>query len=98
MVGPEGLLTESLLLGGDGGVCGGANLHPRLLVRLYEAAKERDLERVDALRDELFRIRETVYSQGSSKAKVIQSRSYRLQRRSFSCKGGLKSTTVEFCP
>ena len=40
LVGPEELLANAILLGGDGGVCGGANLCPRLYVDLYEAAKK----------------------------------------------------------
>lgn len=37
MIGPEALLARSLVLGGDGGVAGGANLYPNLFVRLYES-------------------------------------------------------------
>ncbi|MEQ8848955.1 dihydrodipicolinate synthase family protein [Botrimarina sp.] len=37
MAGPEHLLAETVALGGDGGVCGGANLYPGLFVALYEA-------------------------------------------------------------
>jgi len=47
--GPEQLLTESVRLGGDGGVCGGANLFPRLLVDLYEAAVASDADRLAPL-------------------------------------------------
>jgi len=44
LVGPELLLVEATLAGGDGGVSGGANLEPALFVATYEAAKRRDLE------------------------------------------------------
>lgn len=44
LVGPEHLLGEATLAGGDGGVSGGANLEPALFVAAYEAAKRRDLE------------------------------------------------------
>lgn len=37
LIGPEMLLQQSLTLGGDGGVAGGANLCPRLFVDLFEA-------------------------------------------------------------
>lgn len=37
-MGPEHLLIEALGLGGDGGVCGGANVFPGLFVRACEAA------------------------------------------------------------
>jgi len=37
LVGPENLLAEALLCGAHGGVPGGANVFPALLVRLYQA-------------------------------------------------------------
>ena len=37
LVGQEHLLVQALELGVDGGVCGGANVCPRLFVQLYEA-------------------------------------------------------------
>lgn len=40
LVGPEHLLDEVVRLGGDGGVCGGANVRPRLYVDLFEAAEK----------------------------------------------------------
>lgn len=42
MIGPEHLLAESIRLGGDGGVAGGANILPRLFVNCYEAARAGD--------------------------------------------------------
>ncbi|MFA5865410.1 MAG: dihydrodipicolinate synthase family protein [Phycisphaerae bacterium] len=64
LVGPEELLAETLLLGGHGGVCGGANLFPRLYVDLYESALRHDLEKVVALHRKVMRIRATIYSVG----------------------------------
>ena len=49
LMGPEELMAESVLLGGHGGVSGGANLAPRLYVDLYEAAAVADVERVRLL-------------------------------------------------
>jgi 4-hydroxy-tetrahydrodipicolinate synthase len=40
LIGPEASLAESLRLGGDGGVAGGANIYPNLFVSLYEAVRE----------------------------------------------------------
>lgn len=37
LLGPEAMLPESMQLGGDGGVCGGANVLPRLFVDCYDA-------------------------------------------------------------
>jgi len=48
-MGPEELLVESVQLGGDGGVCGGANVLPELFVGIYEAAAGGDQSRLPAL-------------------------------------------------
>ncbi|MEM9481067.1 MAG: dihydrodipicolinate synthase family protein [Verrucomicrobiota bacterium] len=45
-MGPEHLLTESIRLGGDGGVCGGANVMPELFAEAYEAAVLKNLAAV----------------------------------------------------
>jgi len=42
LLGPEHLLLDSLRLGGDGGVCGGANAFPRWFVRCYQAFRSGD--------------------------------------------------------
>lgn len=47
-IGPEHLTAESVALGGDGGVNGGANAAPRLFVELYEAAAAGDEARTRA--------------------------------------------------
>lgn len=49
LVGPEELLAEAVLLGGHGGVSGGANVNPRLYVDLFEAAERGNIERVNDL-------------------------------------------------
>ncbi len=53
LMGPEELLAESVLFGGHGGVSGGANLHPRLFVNIYQAALRQDLTEVLRLQQEL---------------------------------------------
>ena len=63
-VGPEQLLAESLLLGSNGGVCGGANLFPKLYVSLYDAAIRRDLERVKILHNTVMIVCDEIYSAG----------------------------------
>ena len=64
LTGPEELLAESVLLGGHGGVCGGANLQPRLYVELYEACVARQLDRVTELHARVMRISSTLYHVG----------------------------------
>lgn len=51
LIGPEHLLTESIRLGGDGGISGGANVWPQLFVQIYEAATAGQDETVAALVD-----------------------------------------------
>lgn len=64
LVGPEELLGETVLLGGHGGVCGGANLFPELYVRLYDAALAGDRTRVAELHQVVMQISSTIYSIG----------------------------------
>lgn len=49
MIGPEAMLPQSMKLGGDGGVAGGANVFPRLFVECYKAAAANDEPRVTEL-------------------------------------------------
>ncbi len=64
LTGPEELLAESIRLGAHGGVNGGANLHPRLYLDLYEAARSGDLDRVAQLQGEVEQIRAGIYGVG----------------------------------
>jgi dihydrodipicolinate synthase/N-acetylneuraminate lyase len=61
LVGPEELMAEAVLLGGHGGMCGGANFFPQLYVDLYHAAAGRDLEKVRALQKLVMQISTTIY-------------------------------------
>ena len=64
LVGPEELLGETVLLGGHGGVNGGANLFPSLYVALYRAAAAADRPQVARLHAIVLRISMTIYSVG----------------------------------
>ncbi|HYT94288.1 MAG TPA: dihydrodipicolinate synthase family protein [Gemmataceae bacterium] len=64
LIGPEELLPDAVLAGAHGGVCGGANLAPRLYVDLYEAALCGDLARVRELHARVLGISMTIYSAG----------------------------------
>jgi len=64
LIGPETLLAEAVLLGGHGGVCGGANLLPRLYVDLYEAALAKDFARVETLHKTVVHLNAKVYRVG----------------------------------
>ena len=72
LVGPEELLGESVLLGGHGGVCGGANLFPRLYVDLYEAASAAQLDRIALLHARVMQLGDTIYSVGKHRSAFIK--------------------------
>ena len=72
LIGPEELLAESVLLGGHGGVCGGANLRPRLYVDLYNAARARDFERAATLHAEVMHVSTTLYRVGRHSSAIIK--------------------------
>jgi 4-hydroxy-tetrahydrodipicolinate synthase len=72
LMGPEQLLAETILLGGHGGVCGGANLLPRLYVDLYEAACAKDLARMETLHKAVMQVNATVYSVGQFESSFIK--------------------------
>jgi len=72
MTGPEELLADSLRAGVMGGVCGGANLFPRLYVDLYEADRRNDLQRVRSLHEDVLQISQLLYSIGRHDSAVIK--------------------------
>ena len=49
LCGPEEMTAEVILMGGHGGVNGGANLFPELYVALYDAAASKDFEKLAEL-------------------------------------------------
>ena len=71
-VGPEELTAEAVLLGAHGGVNGGANLHPRLYVDLYQAAAAQDLQRVRQLHAQVMDLAGSIYTVGKHKSAIIK--------------------------
>lgn len=65
LIGPEEKLAESLAAGGDGGVCGGANLFPRLFVDLFSAFRTGNDTLVAELHGRVMRVSESLYHVGS---------------------------------
>lgn len=61
-VGPEELLAESLIMGADGGVPGGANIFPELYVGLHDAVQAGRIERAVALHERIMELSAVVYS------------------------------------
>ena len=64
LVGPEEITTECVLLGGHGGINGGANMFPELYVDLYNAALARDMETVSRLQPLVMQISSSIYTVG----------------------------------
>ena len=72
LMGPEELMAEAVLFGAHGGVCGGANLAPRLYVDLYEAAARGDLVRVRALEERVLQLAQSLYGIGHAGSAVVK--------------------------
>jgi 4-hydroxy-tetrahydrodipicolinate synthase len=72
LVGPEELLAESVLLGGQGGVSGGANVFPRLFVELYKAARAGNLKRTRDLQSLALMVGARLYHIGRHSSAIIK--------------------------
>ncbi|HLR24562.1 MAG TPA: dihydrodipicolinate synthase family protein [Fodinibius sp.] len=71
-IGPEELLMESLLVGGEGGIPGGANIFPQLYVDLYSAGKSGDWQQAQELQKKVMKLSNTVYQgEGYGAGRVI---------------------------
>jgi 4-hydroxy-tetrahydrodipicolinate synthase len=72
LVGPEELLLESMSAGGHGGVSGGANIFPKLYVRLVEAARAGDAARAGELQAQVRRVSQSLYRIGQHPSSIIK--------------------------
>ncbi len=72
LIGPEELLAEAVLLGGHGGICGGANIRPRLYVDLYEAAAAKQMDRVELLHRQVMQLAGRIYRVGQHNSAFIK--------------------------
>jgi len=72
LIGPEELLMDAVLAGGHGGVNGGANLFPRLYVKLFEAAQSGDLPRTRELHALVMRLSNQLYRVGRHPSAIIK--------------------------
>lgn len=64
LVGPEEITGECVLLGGHGGINGGANMFPELYVGMYNAAKAGNLSEVLRLQQYIMQISSSIYTVG----------------------------------
>lgn len=71
-VGPEEILAETVLLGGNGGVNGGANLFPKLYVQMYEAAMTKDHLRIEVLQNYIMKITTLLYKVGKYNSSYLK--------------------------
>lgn len=72
LLGPEHLLLEGLIAGVHGGVCGGANLMPRIFVDLFDAFRTQNMERATELQARIIEIGTPLYQTGESQSSYIR--------------------------
>lgn len=72
LIGPEHLMAESVIMGGDGGVNGGGNLYPKLFVSLFNAADKRNQAEIDRLQAELMKLGDIYNVAGTGPAAYLR--------------------------
>lgn len=72
LVGPEEMMASSVLMGGNGGVNGGANMFPSLYVDLYNAAVNQDHAKVLELQAKVMEISRRIYCSGKNGTGYLQ--------------------------
>ena len=72
LIGPEEKLFDALQAGGHGGVSGGANLFPKLYVRLVEAHRAGNLARAKELQQQIQRVSDSFYRVGKYSSSIIK--------------------------
>ena len=72
LVGPEEKLFDALQLGGHGGVSGGANLFPKLYVKLCEAHRAGNCARAQELQKQIQRVSDSFYRIGKYSSSIIK--------------------------
>ena len=71
-VGPEEFLAESLKIGGNGGVTGGANLFPKLYVALYEAFQKKEYDTVKKFQETILFLSNNLYQHGTYQSSYLK--------------------------
>lgn len=72
MVGSEEALGEVVLMGGHGGICGGANIFPKLYVGIYNAAVEGNVAQVRQLQEYVMAVGRSLYGVGQHVSSMIK--------------------------
>ena len=65
-------MAETVLMGGHGGVNGGANLFPKLYVAMYAAAKAQDFDRIKILQKQILEIATLLYTIGKYNSSYLK--------------------------
>ena len=71
MIGPENLLPQAMHLGAHGGVCGGANIVPKLFVDLYQSLTNGNSDQAARLQQQVEKLQE-IYSVGKYASRFIK--------------------------
>lgn len=71
LIGPESMLPEMHALGGDGGVCGGANVMPKMFVACYHALVAGDADQVARWKAKIDRF-QSIYNVGKYASRHIK--------------------------
>lgn len=95
VVGPEEMTAETVLMGGHGGVNGGANIYPKLYTELYKAAANRDFETIQRLQPIVMEISTTYYTAGKNPSSYLRGLKAVLDMKGI-CSGVLADPYFEF--
>ncbi|WP_172594471.1 dihydrodipicolinate synthase family protein [Mariniphaga sediminis] len=71
IAGTEIFLPETIQQGGHGAIAGGANLFPRLFVDFYEASVQKDVRRIEFLRQIVMEMYNTIYNVGTFNSRIM---------------------------
>jgi len=72
LVGPEEYLAETVLMGGHGGVNGGANFAPAFYVKLYETALAGDLPKLREMQAVVMKVSRGIYGVGKHSSSYLK--------------------------
>ncbi len=71
-IGPEDLLAEFLLAGGNGGICGGANVFPKVYVSIFEYIQQGRIDEAETLQREVVEIACRLFTVGKHGSSIIK--------------------------
>lgn len=72
LIGPEELLAESLLAGGNGGINGGANVFPKLYVKIYDLMQNGQFAEAETLQREVMEVSCRLFTIGKHGSSIIK--------------------------